>query len=139
MKKVIITVLSVIMLVSVVAVPVSAAAVDNGTVQPLWTNTTMIDCDIALIDGVGYAESIVKGKFGATSVKTDMYLYKQVGTDWVYVTELHDIQYQRAAGTSCSFQGVEGEYFRADYTFTVTKGGVDEVINRTIYQVLGQT
>ncbi len=136
MKKVILIVLSVLMLATV-AVPAGAAAVDNGsTIQPLWTNTSFVDACFGYVDGLGYVESAVSGNFGVSSIQTDMYLYKQVGDDWEYVDELHDIQYKKNAVTSLAFEA-NGEYFRADYTFVVTKNGVAEVIERTIYQNVG--
>ncbi len=131
MKKLILIVLSVLMLVTVAA-PVGAATVDvDNTVQPRWTNTSVVNAYFACADGLGYVESSVTAKIGASSVQTDMYLYKLVDDDWEYVDELHVIQYQRNAATSLSFEA-NGEYFRADFTFTVTKSGVAEVIERTI-------
>ncbi len=136
MKKVILIVLSVLMLATLV-VPAGAAAVDNGnTIQPRWTNTSVVDAGFTYTDGMGYVESCVSGKFGTSSIQTDMYLYKMVGDDWQYVDEVHDIQYKKIAGTSLAFEA-NGEYFRADYTFVVTKNGVGEVIERTIYQHVG--
>ncbi len=136
MKKVVLIVLSLVMLVSVVAVPVGAAAAD--TVQPRWTNTSTVDCLITYVDGVGYAESMVQGKFGTSAITTDIYLYKYVNDDWGYVDEFHETLYKRAALSSLPFEANVGEYFKADYTFTVTKGGTDEVITRTVYYTIPQ-
>ncbi len=135
MKKVVLIILSLVMLVSAVAVPVSAATADN-TVQPRWTNTTSVNAAIGFIDGVGYAESMVRGNIGTSSIATDIYLYKYVDDDWEYVDELHEIQYKRIVGASLPFDAEVGEYFKAEYTFTVTKGGVDEVIIRTVYKTI---
>ncbi len=135
MKKVILVVLSVLLLASF-AVPAGAAAVGGNTVQPCWDNTSFVDAYFLYAYGSGYVESAVSGDFAVSSIRTDMYLYKWVNNDWAYVDELHSITYDSAAVTSLAFDA-NGEYFRADFTFTVTMYGVDEVIERTIYQNVG--
>ncbi len=118
----------------VVAVPyVGAAQVDPPAAEPLWTNTNMIDVNIVCIDGVGYAETLVKGKLGTESVTTDLYVFRQVGSLWVYVTELHETDSGRTSCVSCPFDTDPGATFLVDFTFTVTRNGTDEVIPRTEY------
>lgn len=133
-KRVIISLIAVALLLSTIVVPVSAARGGNPTIQPQWDNTANIDCTISFDGDVGYAESVVKAQFGSSSIKTDIVVYKQVDSDWIYVTELHDIKYKIVSGVSCTFNAEVGFTYRADYTFTVTKSGVDEVINRTVYK-----
>ena len=132
MKKTMTILMSVILLMSIIVIPVNAAVPEN-TVQPLWDNTSIIDCTIGAIDGVGYAECIVKSQPGASSIQIDIIIYEAPGNVWIYKTELHDIKYTRVSGVSCPFSINIGCHYRADYTFTVTKGGIDEVITRTCY------
>ena len=132
MKKTMTILTSVLLLMSIIALPVNAAVPEN-TVQPRWTNTSNIDCTVAAVDGVGYAECVVTSQAGATSIKIDIIVYEAPDNVWIYKTELHDIKYKRVSGVSCSFSVNVGCHYRADYTFTVTKGGVDEVITRTCY------
>ena len=133
MKKVVIVLMSLVLLCTAVAVPVGAAMPEDNIVQPMWTNTTSIDCTVAAVDGVGYAECVTIAQFGATSIKTDIYVYVAVNNRWTYLTETHDIKYKKLSGVSCPFSVSAGCDYRADYTFTVTKDGVDEVITRTVY------
>ena len=132
MKKTITILISVLLLMSIIAIPVNAAVPGN-TVQPLWDNTSVIDCTLAAVDGIGYAECVVKSQPGASSIKTDIVVYEAPGNIWIYKTELHDIKYTRVSGVSCPFSVNVGCHYRADYTFTVTKNGIDEVITRTLY------
>jgi hypothetical protein len=132
MKKTMITLLAVVLLMGAVIVPVGAAMPED-TIQPLWTNTSSIDCTFNASNGIGYAESVAIGKIGATSVQTDIFVYKNVDGEWIYVTELHDIKYKHVSAVSCTFTAELGGYYRADYTFTVTRAGTQEVVERTVY------
>lgn len=132
MKRTLIAILCVILMVSAVSVHAFASAVDD-TIQPLWNNTANIDCTFNFHDGIGYADSVTKAQFGASSITTDIYVYKQINGDWIYVTELHDTKNKMVSGVSCIFNAESGVYYRADYTFTVTKNNVAEVIHRTLY------
>ena len=125
--------MSVILLSCAIVIPVNAALPPENTLQPLWDNTALVDCTVAAVDGVGYAECIVKSMPGSSSIKTDIYVYEAINNVWIYQTEVHDIKYTRVAGVSCPFSVTVGCHYRADYTFTVTKNGVDEVITRTAY------
>ncbi|MBE6576904.1 MAG: hypothetical protein E7653_02040 [Ruminococcaceae bacterium] len=133
MKKVVIVLMSMVLLCTTVMIPVGAAMPEDNTVQPLWINTTSIDCTVGVIDGVGYAECVSRSQAGSSSIKTDIYVYVAIDNRWTYLTETHDIKYTRVSGVSCPFSVSVGCDYRADYTFTVTKNGVDEVITRTVY------
>ena len=132
MKKTMIALFAVVLLMSAVIVPIGAAMPED-TVQPYWTNTNNIDCTMNVIDDVGYADCVVMGKFGATSIRTDIYVYEMIDDEWTYVTELHDVKNKQVSGVSCTFDAELGGYYRADYTFTVVKSGTSEVIDRTLY------
>lgn len=137
MRKIIIVLMTVVLMSSSIMIPVGAAMPEN-TVQPLWDNTNVVDCTVGFNAGMGYAECVVYGKFGATSIKTDIYVYVLGDNVWIYVTELHDAKNAMTSGSSCSFNAVLNNTYRVDYTFTVTRNGTDEVVNRTVYKTYSE-
>lgn len=134
MKKQIMICMFAILLMATVSIPVGAATVDN-SIQPLWANTVSVNCSLDFDNGIGYAGSSVKAFPGTSSIKTDIIIYKQVNGEWIYVTELHDTQYKTTSNLCCEFAAENGAYYRADYTITVTKRGIDEIINQTNYKL----
>lgn len=132
--KIISFVLLIVTILSIVPCTVSAATADN-SVSPLWINTGSVSCKIGFPDdGYGYAEACVMGHPTASKIHGDVYVYRQVGTSWVYVGEEHKTVDSCTLILSCKFDPVDGAYYRADYTFTVTKNNVDEVITQTKYK-----
>lgn len=134
MKKFIVLAMSVILLFSAIATPVSAAQPNDEIAQPYWTNTSIISADIVFLDGVGYAEGCVTGKFGSTNTYVDVVVYRQSGDDWIYVTEKHVSADYMSLGVSCEFTPTVGTYYKAEFTFTVIKNGTGEVIPRNVYK-----
>lgn len=133
-RKLISLILTLVTILSIVPCTVSAATVDD-TVAPMWQNTGAISCKIGFPDdGYGYAEAYVMGHPTVTQIHGDVYVYKQVGSSWVYVSEEHKTVESCSLILSCKFDPVDGAYYRADYTFTVTKNGIDEVITQTKYK-----
>ena len=109
------------------------AAIAEPDVEPLWTNTNHITITLSFPDN-GYAEASIIGKTGVTKITIDIYVHRQSGSSWIYVNEAHQTFYNIGGGLSCKFTPVDGAYYRATYTFTVTKNGVDEVITETQYR-----
>ncbi len=132
--KVIASVMCVALSLVMLLIPVGALGGGEQTLRPLWDNTSTVEVEIEFQGYTGYAESLVRGKFGASSITTDIYVYRQSGSSWIYVTETHDTKEKFTSGVSCPFSASVGTSYRIDYTFTVTKDGVDEVINRTAYK-----
>ncbi len=131
MKKTLSLLLVMLSLFSVFAVGVSAS--DIG-IQPLWDNTGMISCRVYVdTDGYGYAESDVLGHFSSNKIKVDVIVYEKNGSDWEYVGEDHVTADANYCFTSYQFDISDGAIYKADFTFTVTKNGVDEVIEKTCY------
>ncbi len=113
--------------------PAHAAAVEPD-VTPLWTNTNQITITLSFPD-YGYADASIVGKVGVTKIVMDTYVYRQSGSSWIYVNEAHQtFTNSMAGGLSCKFTPIKGAYYRAEYTFTVTRNGVDEVITKTQYR-----
>jgi hypothetical protein len=135
LKKMLVALLAATLMISALPLSASAAAIDNEA-TPWWTNTTKVACSIAFLDdGYGYADAQVIGKFGVTNVAVDVYVYCLVNGVWVYVTEQHDSAQAMSLISSCQFTPTSGCTYRADYTFTVTKNGVDQVITKITTKV----
>ena len=132
--KTIALILMVVTIVSILPYTVNAASADN-TISPLWQNTNFVDCYIMTdSNGYAYAEASVWGYPAVNKITADVYVYKQVGSSWVYVGEEHKTVNDCTLIISCKFTPTQGSYYRADYTFVVTKNGVNETINRTEYK-----
>lgn len=134
MKKIIVIAMTAILLFSAMAMPISAAQADNEIAQPYWTNTNSIDATILFIDGIGYAEAALTGKFGSTATFIDVVVYRQSGSDWIYVTENHTSATIPTVAISCQFTPTLGTYYKAAYTFKVERNGVGEVVVRDVYK-----
>ena len=138
MKKTILTLLAFItLLTSVAAIPANAAIADPGeTVMPLWDNTLALNISIIFQDnGYGYAEGTIVGYTGVTQIVVDVTVYQQTGTNWSYVTDNQTTINGRGGAFSCPFPTVSGAYYKAEYTITVTKNGVNEVIEKEKYAI----
>ena len=133
-NKIISILLIIITIVYIIPCNVSATNIDN-TVAPCWDNTGVVSCKIGFPnDGYGYAEGFVMGHDTASRITADVYVYRQVGSSWVYVGEKHESIDDCTLGISCKFIPVSGAYYKAEFTFVVTKDGVDEVITDTVYK-----
>ncbi len=133
-NKIISILLIIITIIFIIPCNVSAANIDN-TVAPCWDNTGVVSCEIGFLeDGYGYAEGVVFAHFDASKITGDVYVYRQVGSAWVYVAEKHVSVNGTSLGISCQFTPIAGAYYKAEYTFVVTKNGVDEIITDTVYK-----
>lgn len=134
--KIMATLMAVLSLVMCMAMPIQAAVVDN-QIQPQWDNTATLTL-VMSFPGDGYAEATIVGKTGVTKIVVDIFVYRQSGSSWVYVAETHKTINGMYGIVSCQFSPINGAYYRADYTVTVTKGSVNEVINKTQYRTCEQ-
>ena len=134
-KKRISLLLAIITLISVFSASVSAAVADP--VKPRWKNTGVVSCLIGFPDdGYGYAEGHVMGHPTVNKITADVYVYRQSGDDWIYAGEEHKTVYSASLNISCKFEPIDGAYYKADYTFVVTKNGVDELITGSVKNFL---
>ncbi len=132
MKKIAVLLLSAILLASFLGVH-SFAATDS-LIQPRWTNTAAIDYGLVFEDsGYGSAEIAVTGKFGVNKIECSATIYRQSGSDWIYVTSGADVMYDQVFELSVPVDGILGEYYKAEFTINVYKNGVCETITRTSY------
>ncbi len=131
MKKLTVSIIAILVLVLTVLSPVSAAQPDG--LQ--WDNTNLVSASIGFYSGIGDAEALVIGKPDTTQTKIDVVVYKQTTSGWTYVNEAHASRMAQNCGIECDFDAVYNGYYKADFTFTVTRYGVDEIIYRTEYQL----
>ena len=129
--KMMATLMALMTLLTCVAMPIQAATAEPD-VMPLWENTSSMTLTLGFPD-YGYAEATITGKSGVTQIIVDIYVYRQSGSSWIYVNESHTTINRIAGGASCQCVAYSGTYYRADYTFTVTRNGIDEIINKTQY------
>lgn len=131
MKRILVCILSVIMLLS--CFPISAYAATPETVTPLWDNTNSITTVFSFDGTSGSAEANLIGRAGVTQITGTIEIYRQSGSSWIYVTEGTKTVYSRSFLMSVPVTGIIGKYYRADFTFSVYKDGVEEVITETQY------
>lgn len=133
-RKIIVFILTTAMLLSSIPCVVSAAS-GGDVATPYWLNTAAVSCKIGFPDdGYGYAEAHVTGHLTVSKISGHVYVYRQVGDSWIYVSEAHKTVESCSLTISCKFTPIEDAYYRANYTFVVTKDGVDETITHTVYK-----
>ena len=131
--KAIALILMIVTIISLLPCTVNAASADN-TISPLWQNTNFIDCYIMTdSSGYAYAEGTVMGYTPVNKITADVYVYKQIGSAWMYVGQDHKTANSFLLTISYKFTPSQNSYYRADFTFVVTKNGVDETITTTKY------
>ncbi len=130
--KVMAFIITLVTVLTAIPVSVAAAKVEN-EIMPLWDNMSSNTISLAFVDGRGIAEATTVGRVGTTRIQIDVYVYRQVGSDWTYVTEDHEDVNRRSWGITCEFIPIANAYYRADFTFTITKNGVDEVVYDSYY------
>ncbi len=134
--KLFVTMVAVVTLLMCMAMPIQAAVVDN-QIQPQWDNTATLTL-VMSFPGDGYAEATIVGKTGVTKIEAHIFVYRQSGSSWRYVAETHKTINGMYGIVSCQFTPINGAYYRAEYTFIVTKGEVEEVICKTQYRTCEQ-
>lgn len=128
--------MALVTMLTCMTMPIQAAVVQPD-VEPNWENTNNITITMSFPDD-GYAEASIFGKPGVTKIVIDIYVYRQIGSSWALVGEKHSTFYDNNGLTSCQFNSINRAYYKANYTFTVTKDGVDEIISKTQYRTCVQ-
>lgn len=104
--KIISVLLVSVMLFSIAPLAINAAS--NNEIAPYWQNTGAVSCKIRFPDdGYGYAEAHVMGHPTANKIKADVYVYKQVGSAWIYVGEAHKTVNSCSLTISCQFTPIK--------------------------------
>lgn len=133
MKKFVSATLLVVMLVSILNI--SALAATPGTVEPRWANTGSITENM-IFDGTSGTVAIrATGKVGVNRIEGSCVIYKHVGSDWVYVTEDSKTVNAMSCYLEIPFTAEIGYEYKAEYTFIVYKNGVGETIESSFTRV----
>ena len=128
MKKICLLLLTAIFITSFLSVSAFAAT----AVEPRWTNTGAIDYGLVFKStGQGYADIAVTGKFGVTKIEGSITIYRQSGSNWIYVCSDSDETDDQVFELSVPVNGVSGATYTAEFTINVYKNGVCETITRT--------
>ena len=135
-RKMLAMILAVLTILVYMTMPIQAAVVEPD-VTPMWDNTASITLALTFPDD-GYAEASICGQPGVTKIVIDTYVYRQSGSYWILVGEDHTTINGMSGISSCRFNSINRAYYRADYTFTVTRNNIDEVINETQYRTCVQ-
>ena len=135
LKKIMLVCLSMLLTMSFVAIPAQAADVDDTVVQPRWSNMAILHLSFAFPqEGYGCAEASFAGQPGTTKIVAEVHVYKKSGLIWRYVDEETVTVNAMNGMLSCIFTATQGTEYKAEYKFTVTKNGVDEVVEKTQYK-----
>lgn len=136
MKKTILTLLALVMLLaSVTVIPANAAVADPGeTVMPMWDHVISTSTNFLFNDYLdGSAEITVAVRPGSTSTTITIIVYQQEGNDWVQIKEGTKTSSTIVTAYNVLFRGIVGEYYKAEYTISVTRLGNTETITETRY------
>ena len=134
MKKLAITLMSILLLASCLGLTSFGATTNRSHVEPRWSNTGAIDYVLKFrANGSGYADIAVSGKFGVTKIEGSTTIYRQSGSSWIYVTSGSDETDDQVFELSVPVNGISGTYYKAEFTIKVYKNGVCETITETYY------
>ncbi|MGM9680568.1 MAG: hypothetical protein ACI3XR_03585 [Eubacteriales bacterium] len=137
MKKAIMSLVTALLIVSCMGMGLTsfAAVAPGGSAEIQWENTQSISAGLTFPEeGRGHCAVSILGDPGVSSIECTMEIYRQSGTDWIFVDSDTDSTTSSIAFlASMDFVSLEDTYYKAELTITVTKNGVDEVIKRTIY------
>lgn len=136
MKKTILTLIAFItLLTSVTLIPANAAIADPGeTVMPLWDNVISTSTNFLFNDNLdGSAEITVVARPGSTSMTITIKVFIQDGNEWTLIKEGTKTSTALATTYNVLFRGNVGNYYKAEYTISVTRLGATETITETRY------
>ena len=134
MKKLIVSVMALVLLTMSAVLPVGAAAHMGDIAVPYWTNVNSVSQSITFENGIGFAEGSVRGKFGSTNAQAEVRLYIQTTDGWEFIGDAYDSQSGMSAAVSYEFTPVRNATYKAEFTFTVYKSGVSEVVSQEVIE-----
>ena len=102
--------------------------------EPRWSNTGSLAYGFEFDDSnTGNASASITGKIGTNKIECQIEIYRQNGTQWIYVTGDTQSVNDGSMNMELLVTGISGEYYKAEFTFTVYRNGTSEVITRTAY------
>ena len=134
MKRIAILLLTIAILTSCWGIQSFASVPSDTIVQPRWANTAAIDYIFEFEETkICYAEIAVTGQPGVNKIVGDVQIYRQDGSGWTWVAGETKTVYTQNILMSVEHTGISGKYYKAEFTMTVYKNGVSEVITETCY------
>ena len=102
-------------------------------VQPRWTSISSIELDLAFDGTEGNATGLARKQSTATNIEGTVTVYKQVGSDWVFVADGYA---QKAVGTlfvSVDFVAEKNTTYKMVFSVTAYTGSAAET--ETVEQI----
>lgn len=137
MKKAIMSLVTALLIVSCMSMGLTsfAAVASGGSAEIQWENTQSITAVLNFpYSNTGCCEVAIIGDPGVSSIVCRMTIYRQSGKLWILVGSETHSESSSVLVASTTFASLVETNYRADLEITVTKNGVDEVIERTLYQ-----
>lgn len=124
---------AIVLLLSIILLACSLGSVAYAS-EPRWDNTARLVYGFEFDNSItGNATANVAGKIGTNKIECQIEIYRQSGSNWIYITG----DTQTATNSSLNMQllitGTSGVYYKAEFTITVYRNGTSEVITRTVY------
>ncbi len=129
MKKIVVLILAFCMSLSL-CYPVLASSPKS----PMWVNIASINSLISFSGTSGNASATVIGRKGTTAISGTLTVYKQVGSNWVYVDSVSGTSSTLKLDLGVDFTGISGTYYKAVFEVVVTRNGIDEPETKTSYE-----
>lgn len=133
MKKVVSIIILFILLIS--SLNLNSFAATSNSVTPLWENTAISSENMVFDGTAGTASMRVTGKVGVNRIEGYGVLYKRVGSDWVYMTQVNKNVNAMSCYVEIQFTGEIGCEYKTEFTFLVYKNGVSETVQSTLTKV----
>ena len=112
----------------------SAAVINDETVVPLWDNISTINVHMNFVGTEGAVTGTIASKY-ADELRGTLVVYKQTDSGyWSYVGSAVETTTALAMAVTVEFEGELSGYYKAVFTVTATKDGVDETVTRTTYR-----
>ena len=103
-------------------------------IEPRWNNTGSLAYVFEFDDScTGNASASVTGKIGTSKIECKIEVYRQNGTEWIYVKGDTQTVNDGSMNMELLVNGNSGQYYKAEFTFTVWRNGTSEVITFTDY------
>ena len=122
MKKVITLMLACMLLCSAIAIPSYAAVKEETSVMPLWDNISIASVDISFSGTNGNATGNITKQDGVTFSEGTVFVYKKVGSEWVYVADAYNSTTRYTLAVSCDFPAQSGVEYKAVFSVTAYRG-----------------
>lgn len=117
--------LSLVMLCSI-PIPAFAAVKEEATITPQWTSIFTMDVDIAFLGSLGNASATARKQSTASHIVGTLYVYKKVGSSWVYIDEVSGSKTVGTLGLTIDFECEKGVQYKAVLTVVAYTNDIGE-------------